>query len=219
MAQEPQKRLDVAVRVFRVEKASICWVRTLAGQYGGLQTHYRKTGSLICGGDQCPSWLHKEDPVFKGYTPVELYIEREQLWLPVVLEVTENLDHVMYDTIARGQVWELERKPGPKGKRQPVEGRLTEVLKHAQLLPPAFCVEAALCRLYHVDAIRLDQRNHVPKPQCLEPSFDGPPEAAKKRMQAKAPPPPLTPEEIEKRAKLIERLRGQTKPAVNGVQH
>jgi len=146
------------------------------GRYFGTFTHYSKKGSTPCLGEsECPSPLHKNRMIWKGFAPAEYY-RREPYndWCPCVWEVTESLDHILAGISLRGTVWEIFRVPGDCGKPE-VTALLLSVVHDEKSLRPAFDVKPCVARLYGYLPMQWDVKNHVPPRLRLEPSQDAPP--------------------------------------------
>lgn len=149
------------LRVFRVAPGARHFVRTLSARYYGLFTHFLRGRSLYCEGDECLPAIHRTTRYWKGYFAGEVYSKKDQLWLPVVLEITEHLELDLRHRFARGQVWDMSRLPESKKKREPVQGTLLETLDE-RAVPPAFSIVECLQHLYHRTDLDLNARNPLP---------------------------------------------------------
>lgn len=162
------------LRVHRIEPGTISVVRCLSAIIGGLFTHYQRGRSVYCEGLNCPPALHRMDRVWKGYIAGELHKPADDLWYPVVLEITEHAELWMRERYGRGQIWAFRRQPELKGKRSPVEPELLET-RDPEGVPKPFDIVGCLLHLYHRDSLDLTQRNPLPPRLCLPPSQAEPP--------------------------------------------
>jgi hypothetical protein len=149
------------LRVFRLEAGKSEIVRMCANHYHGLFTHWGRVRSYLCTGDDCPLTLHKSPRIWKGYTSAEKYLQKEAKWLPICLEITENLELDFRGVFARGQVWELFRPNDVGRKKFPVEGKLLEE-RDPNTFPSQLDLIPVLRHLYHADTIGLSLKNPMP---------------------------------------------------------
>lgn len=168
------KKMPVATRrlqTWRIEEGSRHYVRFLAYSALGMYTHWYNKRSNYCKGEHCNPIMHRVDPVWKGYAPVERWDKESNLWLPEVLEVTENLELDLRGQCARGQVWDLYRELKKDRKQMPVVGVLVEE-RDPDLFPLAFDILPVLKALYHTSDIRLVHENPMPS-RIFLPSSGG----------------------------------------------
>ena len=171
----------VAIRVFRIEKGTSQRVRMLSPSYGGVFTHYHRGRSQYCTGRDCPSPVHKVDRVWKGYVSAQVWNDASRNWFPVCLEITESLELTFRGVYARGQVWELWREQGPRGKELPVSGKLEEE-RDEHTTPKPFDIVPCLRALFHIDSIDLSSLNPLPPRVIVDVCNDDGPEALKPKM-------------------------------------
>lgn len=170
------------IEVFRPDGPEPVFVRMLAPDYKGIFTHYYQKRSVYCEGDDCKIPTHKNDRVWKGYTPAERLEIRngKGFWVPCCLEITENLELDFRFGFARGQLWELWRDASKKGKKLPVTGKLHADPPPSNLRAP-FDILPCLRALYHRDRVNLVHGSPLPDrvfieeteaelPQALQPA-------------------------------------------------
>jgi hypothetical protein len=180
MAKKPFRPYSVTdnyeVELHWVEPGVVEFVRLLSDEYAGIMTHYvpgrtkrqgRTRYCVLVDQGRC-ELCGKFDRIWKGYTPVQVYDQSGDAWVPAVLEMTERVEAIMRRTFARGQVWELSR---PK-KTQPDDiTAVTAVfsrLINPVLLPMRFPVIPAMKRHYHCEMGALDIPNPMPEPMFAE---------------------------------------------------
>lgn len=165
-----------------------------------MLVHFHKDGGKVCQGQDCPSALHKVEPQWKAYAPVQQWIHEVQGWRYAVLEVTGNLSEFFTSRKLRGEIWNVERV-GPTKKKTKVVGRYLERVGE-QSLPLAFDILPVLKRFFSTPVLgTLDAPNPIP-PRLLLPDTPGEPPAGlpRPKKQERA-----TPEEItEMRRTLAE---------------
>jgi len=145
------------------------------GPYEGCMVHY-KGGNVYCPGeDDCPASMHREQLLWKGYTAVDLWDKSLNHYLPMVLEVSESLEHQLRGRNLRGEVWVLQRK-GHRNKKQ-ITGDYTE-RRDSKSIRPAFDVLPIVRTLYHCSTLCLGLDNPVPSPTMLEAYLGAPPSIA-----------------------------------------
>lgn len=200
------------LRVFRVEPATTEHVRLLSYAYGGLFTHWGKR-SLYCDPRGCRvSGCPRGERYWKGYGLVERWVEQALIWVPVVLEITENLELDFRGVWARGQVWRLTRMGQEGRKKTPVTGRMVETLDPDSVRPEVG-IGSVLKAMYHVDQISLEAKNPMPPRTYVEPVKGAPPPGMGERAPVETR---ATPEQL---AKMRELLRGRgSVPAKLGDQ-
>ena len=168
----PPPAKPIQIEVVRVEAGAAILFRTLSQSYGGLFTHYKGKSRYCPGEDFCQ--LHKMDRIWKGYCAAEWWLEKECVWRPCVLEITESLELDMRAHFNRGQVWEIYREQKTSKKAPQVCGKLHETLD-GKRLRPAFDIVPVLRALYHVDAVDLTKRNPCAPRLLAEDVKDDPP--------------------------------------------
>lgn len=168
----PQATQFRAVRVYRVESFDPVFVRMLSADYKGLFTHYYQKRSHYCCGDGCRVANHAADRTWKGYVPAEILVPgKRAMWMPICLEITENLELDLRGVFERGQLWELYKLDGGKGKKSPVTGKLHADPPPATLRRP-FDVLPCLRALYHRDVIDLRHPSPLP-PRVFADEVEG----------------------------------------------
>lgn len=166
-AVETEDRSLLQVDVFRVKEGEAHFIRTLAANYGGLFTHYYQKRSRVCRGADCYPVMHRSERVWKGYTPVLVFLVKQRIWVPKVLEITAHLELDFRDIFTRAQEWEIFRHAPLAGKTQPVIGKLHNA-HVASRLPVAFDVEAVVKNLYGVECVDLANPNPMPRRTFVE---------------------------------------------------
>ena len=106
--------------------------------------------------------------LWKGYICSELYFEGANHWLPIVLELTENLELDFRDRAKRGQVWRVWRLPIGKKHKSACQASLVEEQEPADW-PQPFDFRSVLRHLYHVERLPESVTNPTPQPR---PSLD-----------------------------------------------
>jgi hypothetical protein len=149
------------VHVRRIANGESVHFRCLSEFYGGLLTHWEKTRSRVCLGEDCKSPQHKIETIWKGYIAAEELDRRHGAWHPVVLEISEHAELDLRGRYKRGQVWKFSRflKDGKKQSSVTAE-LLGEYDMNA--VPAAFDVNRVLLHMYHVQAIDLGAKNPLP---------------------------------------------------------
>ena len=193
------------LRVFRVEAGQAHIVRTCSPHYSGLFTHWTRGRSVYCIGADCPSPMHRAGKIWKGYVYSELWLIKEKLWAPIVLEISEHLELDFRHLYARGQLWEIFRGANVRGKQTPVQGKLLEEHDPEKFPPGRDCLPV-LRYLYHCDSLVLGEKNPLPDrvivsyaegnaPSCFQDGGSGQPEwdqetweKLRARMKAKKSP-------------------------------
>lgn len=165
---------EVEVQRLRLAKGQVCIVRTLTKRYGGCLTHWNKGHSHYCPGkDQCEH--HRIPPVWKAYTPVQVWDDVTHSWIPWVLEITENLDLCWKHRYGAGQVWELRSVLcKAKGEKYKIVGQLLEERDPDTFAPP-FSMASVLAYTYHRTDVRLDVDNPLPDRVTAAASLGDPP--------------------------------------------
>jgi hypothetical protein len=197
-AQEQRPAKPVQIEVVRVQAGASALFRILSPSYGGLFTHFKGRSKYCPGEDFC--LLHKMDRIWKGYCAAEWWLEKEKVWRPCVLEITESLELDMRGKFGRGQVWEVYREQRTSKKAPQVMGKLHETVDVSRLRPP-FDVVPVLRALYHSDVIDLSKKNPCAPRLLAEDVSDDPPAIlASKPVQA------MDPAEYEARRKQLDDL-------------
>lgn len=158
------------LRVFRLKPGERAKIRTLSEAYDGLFTHFVRGRSKYCDPLNCNPADHRTGRFWKGYASAELWLPRETLWMPIVLEITEALELDLRGRWERGQCWELTREKQVGKRHPPIVGVL--VGKAEGKLPPAFGVLDVLTHLYHADGLQLGELNPMP-PRVLVAASPG----------------------------------------------
>ena len=153
----------VAVELYRTKGTQPVWARLLANEYAGLFTHFYRGRSYYCCGKDCRVPSHAIDCTWRGYTPALILTNKagKLYWRPHCLEITEHLELDMRGIFARGQLWEIYRRMGKRGDREPVEGRLHDDPPPADL-PPAFDVLPCLRAVHHRTDVELCHPSPMP---------------------------------------------------------
>lgn len=215
----PARIKQVLIDVFRCSKGQTAYIRTLSNGYGGLFTHYVKERSQYCPGDRCSCQHRKFQRVWKGYGAVELWVLDLKIWQPVVLEITENLEHCLSGRWARGQVWEISRRmPDQEKDTYPVVGSLQQQLD-PEKIPREFDWVPIMQRKLHVlEPLERHHKNPLPKPSFAVYTQDSPPAALVATDQAK----PANPDEInnfKNRIKEFGKMPGANGTTEKGGAH
>jgi hypothetical protein len=167
---KPDAQMNI-LRVFRVEPGTVWWIRTLSDHYGGIITHWHRGRSHYCVGKECNPIMHRGDKIWKGYAPVEIFLEDRKKWFPFVLEISEHLELDFRGIYRRGQIWELFRSADDGKKKLGCEAILHETCD-LKTLPPAFDFTAPVKSLYHTFELDLTVRNPLP-PRIIVQESDG----------------------------------------------
>ena len=170
----PNASPAVRLEVLRVRSGHSAIVRFLSERYVGFKTHWKKPRSQCCYGDACPPDRHKCDVTWKGYCAGEEWKPALELWVPYVLEISENLELDFRGVFGRGQTWEIWKERTVKGESEPVQGKLLESLDPATL-PKEFDFLPVVCALYHVNILPAFCANPQAPRVFLEPSKGAPP--------------------------------------------
>lgn len=200
------------IRILAVPQHGKLLVRFL-GPILGIHTHWARNRAFACiGEDECPTPIHKERVIWKGYAAAEWIAAANQKgWTPCVLEVTENLYHQIGPENHRGETWRLFRHSRTKNKAE-VRGTLVR-RQDCRGLRTDVDVQKAVRRLYRELRIAFG----------LDPLFGGPQRLLEFPVEADdLPPVPQqervqTPEEVaEIRRKLKQAREMFNEPAGNG---
>lgn len=176
-----------ALHVFRLDFDQTVVVRLLEDHFRGCMTHWHRDRGHYCKGPDCPPQIHKLADQWKGYLAAEAYDQRSNLWYPIVLEATENLELDFRRRSKRGQVWKIWRDPKVKGKPAKLHGELLETLD-PKLMPACFDVLPVVRSMYHVYDLVLNVKNPLPDRTFVEPSAGPAPAIAVEASQTDAVP-------------------------------
>lgn len=143
--------MRVPLEIFSVPEKGKATVRFLAGPRGIL-THWKKPPSRACPGEE--DCRDHERPVWKGYAPVQLWVQSEKHWTPVVLEMTEGLVEVIGTEDLRGKCFSVYRVQTKFGK-QACSAKELEGFNSGDL-PGPFDVVPPVERLYRTKFIAWD---------------------------------------------------------------
>jgi len=156
------KPREIVVEVHRVRVNIPSTVVALSNGYGGCITHWAAR-SRYCEGEEsgCTYCKRKAQRTWKGYAPVEVLDAENELWIPAVLEITENLEPELRRRWRRGTVWQLWMDDDGRGKRSGCMGKLVNELDPFSVLE-TFDVTPIVRRLFHVDSIDLSKPNPLP---------------------------------------------------------
>jgi hypothetical protein len=141
---------------------TVCFV----GPILGLMTHRHGGQPFPCLGEsRCPTSIHRTRTLWKGYAPGEMWEKHTELWIPCVIECTENMDDQLQGRKVRGEIWSFWREGGKK------EGAVLGA--YSQTLPEEdqrewFSIVPILERLYHHCGLILGVENPVPRKTLLE---------------------------------------------------
>jgi hypothetical protein len=161
---DPARLREYPLDVFRVKPGTTHSVKTVTDSYGGLFGHYKQKRTRYCPGEQCSCEHRKLPRVWYGFAACFRFDRDQKLWLPIVLQVSEALDHCFHGKYRRGQVWTLSRAEESKEKPfPPILGQLVEELK-AHQVPEGFPVKPVLQRVFRTTEIALVHANPVPPP-------------------------------------------------------
>lgn len=195
--------------VLRVKPGQKFILRMLSENVRGFFTHYVRGRSYYCPGRDCTCQHSRIMRVWKGYLAAEQYEQRQNLWLPQVLEVTEFLELDFRGRFKRGQVWSIERLTEKKGHTNPVTGKLLEE-RDERTFPPPHRILDTLLHLYHEASLELIYTNPMPDRTFVTPSEgDAPAHLADPAKQVNA-------EEVKE---ALNRLREKTSANGNGQPH
>jgi hypothetical protein len=176
-------------------------VALFCGPLQGLLTHRVGRESIPCAGEGvCMASTHKARTVWHGYAPGRYFLAARNLWLPAVLQVTENMEEQLADRDLAGEVWLLVREV-PNQKNSPVTGQFLERRNDKDLVTP-FAVKPVLCHMYHVADLALGAKNPIPRKVSM-PSVQAAPPAG---IEILYPPPP-PPEDPALREEALRKLR------------
>lgn len=111
------------LEVFRVAEDTQEILRVLEYPVKGVLTHWINRRSEYCPGDgRCPPSQHNKGSLWKGYAFAHRWVESQQRWKEVVLEVTEYLEVDFREKLQPGQCWEISRAKGNPKKHYPTVG-------------------------------------------------------------------------------------------------
>jgi hypothetical protein len=136
-----------------------------SGNYLGLLTHYHNKRSVPCMGEKdCLPVVHRTRTIWKGYAPGDGWDCHQRLWIPVVLEITELMEHMLVGRDLRGEVWMFFRSK----LRGPVQGAFSEKQQEKQCRK-CFSIAPIVERFYHQSNLLLGVPNPIPPKTFLEP--------------------------------------------------
>jgi hypothetical protein len=164
----------VKLEIFRVKPETEWYVRTLSDQLAGIYTHHVKNRSEYCHHVEAKCLFHKTKRFWKGYAPVEVYVQDGDFWVGTILEITPNLEQDFRPHFARGQVWRVWREAVTKASKPPIRGQLKEE-RDPKTFPPPFDIRPRLLNLYGVEEMILNVKNPAGDRQFMTPTMDAPP--------------------------------------------
>lgn len=129
--------------------------------YQGLLTHYAKR-TEVCLGSDCRECRRGQRLFYRGYGAGLKHDAASKKWLPVVIELTERLEHDMNGIWSRGQVWLLSKEKDTKETRGKVTGELKNQLDPL-MIPPPVDIEPPLKALFRVEFLPWGALNNVPR--------------------------------------------------------
>lgn len=183
------------------------------GDYRGTLIHWDGKRSHHCVGQpECPRSLHEKRTLWKGYAPVELWDKAQELWLPFVLELTENLEEQLRGQPLRGQCYLLIRAE-KKDKTGAVGAVYCQTFEN---VPRAFPIEPVLLRCFRVETLCLDVPNTLPQRVSASPSTGDAPQLPK-TFQATEP--PVNEKAAETFRQRLDKKFGRKEPSRNGDEH
>lgn len=187
-------------------------VRFLGG-YSGTVLHYLGKTYTPCREPdrECPASIHTKRKLWRGWAPVEVFDDVQQVWWPWVLEITECLEEQLRGRQLRGEVWGITR-PKEKEKGNRVVGVFVE-RQAAETMRKPFDIMPVLLRAYHLDEIPMGKPNTIPPKLILGPVEGELPSALVGQLHEPEAPP--GPEEKKLLQEMIASLGGR--PSRNGV--
>lgn len=186
--------------ILRIGAGEQVILRMLSESYRGLFTHYVRRRSQYCPGRECTCQHSRIPRVWKGYLAAEEYDQKQNLWFPQVLEVTEYLDLDLKPSYKRGQVWKIQRRAEKKGETNPVTGQLQEE-RDERTFPQPHVILDTLRHVYHDTGLVLNCENPLPPRTYVVPSKG---EAPKSLGGSEAPTPEQAAEVKEKLRELLD---------------
>jgi hypothetical protein len=211
----------VDLRVFRLSKGESIHVRCLCApdvhdRQGllGYLTHWHQGRSKLCRGPgDCEASIHRINPIWYGFLPMEFWDENSGFWIAIVLQVTESLELDFRHKLQRGQTWTISR-PAVKKSGCPVRGELTGTCD-LENLPEPFPIVSTLQTVYHWPELPLPKTpNPTPGRVALTPSRGSPPPGSKALERFEEKSNRLSPDE---QRELLRKARERLKdPPING---
>jgi hypothetical protein len=202
----------VDVRIFSVKPHQNAVIRFLGPIRGTLSHWVGKHAEHCQGPDDCPRAVHCKREIWKGYASAQLWAVNEKHWLPIVLEVTGNLEEQLRGREVRGECYLLSRAPD-KGKVGAVSAVFVETFA---TVPAAFAIDAVLMRAFRVSKLFLDVPNSLPDRVRIAPT----PGDAPTLPEVLAPTAPVVDEKAAARFREeLAKMRGGYVPSPNGKGH
>lgn len=179
----PARTDHFQLRVLRFEKGQTIALRLLSvptlhvqgePRIGGCLTYFKSHTHYFDRANPAQG-IKRQDLVWKGYVAAEAYEQRQNLWLPCVLEITEHMELDLRGEPLRGQVWSVTRPhPTKKAKHPPMIATWLED-RDPDSFPVPFDMQPTLRILYHTDQVLLDVPNGLPARPMVLPSQGEPP--------------------------------------------
>lgn len=170
---QPSK--PIRPQLLEVDPGSSFFIRFL-GPYRYVGRHVKGKGDkrddwFLCWGTElCKTEIHRLRFHAFYYAPVQVWQNREKVWRPFAIKLTENLEWKLRGQELRGQVWSVSKEDKKLRGREPLEGEFLESVD-AGSLPDPFNMDAFLCHLFRVDELPPDGRSLLPDRPM---SFDQP---------------------------------------------
>lgn len=150
-----------ALEVFRVACGHTWFVWLYSYNACGCYTHWIDGRSRYCDPAGCRYKCRTEERYWKSYAAAGVFDPDRELYIPVVLEITERLELDLRGVAKRGQRWKLSRAPQDGPSEKPIRGVLDGERLPSET-PMAFDVLPVVRRLYHVEALALTQACPLP---------------------------------------------------------
>lgn len=131
---------------------SIVWC--LASSYGGCFTWWNPKHKPRGRSEYVAPDSSKDGLQWKGYVTSLLWQAADSQWVPIALELTEQLELDFRGRYARGQVWQVARTNRGGRTKHPVRGMLIEE-RDPSATPPEFDILPCLRNLYHTYDLKL----------------------------------------------------------------
>lgn len=203
----------VQIQIVKVPTAGILTVRFL-GPILGTLTHWVGY-SVACLGEHCPPKAHNSRQIWKGYAAVEwVKFATRAVWVPAVLEITENLYWQLGSDNPRGETWQLTRASVAQ-KRAECRGKFLQRVEPRTLRCDVE-VEPAVFRLYRTRAVVFGAEPPFGDRQQLDARPVAQDLAAVLQPARAEPERPATAEQKEEIRRLA---RGEPLPNGNGNGH
>lgn len=169
------------------------------GRYWGHKEHWARKRSEPCLGPSCPPGRHSLRTVYYAYAPAEVWDGASNLWSPVVLQISSNLEEVLRGRTLRGEMWFLRREV--EGDRNSaLTGHLLENADPSSLLAE-FDIRPVLERVMGEAGLCLDVTNDRPG-RIILPTTQRPGPDLSRFTAAPADPPPLD-EDVRRRLRAM----------------